>query len=159
MQTLAFDHLDAPVVAPNRITPAPELEGDFFPQPSWIVDAIHERIVPLPGHVSASTRPRARSRNAHGSVCESPDGQLSTRNPGGPDRGWRVAETGDLAHTPHLLVASRVAWMHYVEDLTNLEIAARLGISRFRVARLLERALKSGIVQITIRLLSRSTRS
>jgi len=61
-----------------------------------------------------------------------------------------VAETGDLAHTPHLLLASRVAWMHYVEDLTNLEIAARLGISRFRVARLLERALKSGIVQITI---------
>jgi len=40
VQTLAFDHLDAPVVAPNRITPAPELEGDFFPQPSWIVDAI-----------------------------------------------------------------------------------------------------------------------
>lgn len=40
--------------------------------------------------------------------------------------------------------------MHYVEDLSNLEIAARLGISRFRVARLLERALKSGIVQITI---------
>jgi len=56
VQTLAFDHLDAPVVAPNRITPAPELEGDFFPQPSWIVDAIHERIVPLPGHVSASNQ-------------------------------------------------------------------------------------------------------
>jgi len=59
VQTLAFDHLDAPVAvvaAPNRITPAPELEGDFFPQPSWIVDAIHERIVPLPGHVSASNQ-------------------------------------------------------------------------------------------------------
>lgn len=59
VQTLAFDHLDAPVAvvaAPNRITPAPELESDFFPQPSWIVDAIHERIVPLPGHVSASNQ-------------------------------------------------------------------------------------------------------
>lgn len=56
----------------------------------------------------------------------------------------------DLTRTPQLLLASRVAWMHYVEDLSNLEIAARLGISRFRVARLLDRALKSGIVQITI---------
>ncbi len=61
-----------------------------------------------------------------------------------------MTEIGDLTHTPQLLLASRVARMHYVEDLSNLEIAARLGISRFRVARLLERALKSGIVQITI---------
>jgi DNA-binding transcriptional regulator LsrR (DeoR family) len=40
--------------------------------------------------------------------------------------------------------------MHYKEGLTNLDIAARLGISRFRVARLLESAHKSGIVRITI---------
>ena len=54
VQNLAFDSLDAPVVvvgARNHITPAPELEDLFFPQPEWIVDAIHERIVPLPGHV------------------------------------------------------------------------------------------------------------
>jgi len=61
-----------------------------------------------------------------------------------------LTETGDLTRTSQLLLASRVARMHYVEDLSNLEIAARLGISRFRVARLLERALKSGIVEITI---------
>jgi 2-oxoisovalerate dehydrogenase E1 component len=26
------------------------VEEDFFPQPNWILDAIHERIVPLDGH-------------------------------------------------------------------------------------------------------------
>jgi len=54
VQNLAFDALDAPVVvvgARNHITPAPELEDLFFPQAGWIVDAIHERILPLPGHV------------------------------------------------------------------------------------------------------------
>ncbi len=64
--------------------------------------------------------------------------------------GWRLTEITDLAGTSQLLLASRVARMHYVEDLSNLEIAARLGMSRFRVARLLERALKNGIVEITI---------
>ena len=51
---LAFDYLDAsPVVVGSRnwITPAFELEQYFFPQADWIVDAIHEKIVPLPGHV------------------------------------------------------------------------------------------------------------
>jgi 2-oxoisovalerate dehydrogenase E1 component len=53
--SLAFDYLDAPpavVGAKNWITPAHELENYFFPQPSWIVDAVHERILPLPGHVA-----------------------------------------------------------------------------------------------------------
>lgn len=57
VQNLAFDALDAPVVvvgARNHITPAPELEDLFFPQAEWIVDAVHERIVPLPGHVPTS---------------------------------------------------------------------------------------------------------
>ncbi|MSS84401.1 dehydrogenase [Actinomycetaceae bacterium WB03_NA08] len=54
VQTLAFDALDAPVVvvgSRNHITPAPELESLFFPQADWIIDAIHERIVPLDGYV------------------------------------------------------------------------------------------------------------
>ncbi len=54
VQNLAFDALDAPVVvvgARNHITPAPELEDLFFPQAEWILDAIHTRILPLPGHV------------------------------------------------------------------------------------------------------------
>jgi 2-oxoisovalerate dehydrogenase E1 component len=52
---LAFDYLDAPPVvvgARNWITPAFELEEYFFPQPEWIVDAIHEKILPLKGHVA-----------------------------------------------------------------------------------------------------------
>ena len=52
---LCFDDLDAPPVvvgAKNWITPAHELENAFFPQPEWMVDAIHQRILPLPGHVS-----------------------------------------------------------------------------------------------------------
>ncbi|GAB4442189.1 MAG: alpha-ketoacid dehydrogenase subunit alpha/beta [Anaerolineae bacterium] len=50
---LAFDYLDGPVAvvgARNWITPPPELEEGFFPQASWIIDTIHERILPLPGH-------------------------------------------------------------------------------------------------------------
>lgn len=55
----AFDHLDAPPVvvgSRNWITPCAEMEDTFFPQPDWIVDAIHERIVPLPGHQVASNQ-------------------------------------------------------------------------------------------------------
>jgi 2-oxoisovalerate dehydrogenase E1 component len=50
---LAFDYLDGPaavVGARNWIVPAAELEEAFFPQTEWIIDAIHERVFPLPGH-------------------------------------------------------------------------------------------------------------
>lgn len=56
---LAFDYLDAPPVvvgAKNWITPAHELEHHFFPQPETIIDAIHERILPLAGHVSTTNQ-------------------------------------------------------------------------------------------------------
>ncbi len=49
-----FDHLDAPpmvVGAPNSISPCPELENFYYPQGTWILDAIHEGILPLPGYV------------------------------------------------------------------------------------------------------------
>ncbi len=52
---LCFDYLDAPPVvvgAKNWITPAYELEEFFFPQPDWIIDAVHEKILPLPGYVA-----------------------------------------------------------------------------------------------------------
>jgi 2-oxoisovalerate dehydrogenase E1 component len=52
---LAFDHLDAPPVvvgSRNWITPAYEMEKYFFPQPEWILDAIHEKIIHLKGHQS-----------------------------------------------------------------------------------------------------------
>lgn len=54
---LAFDFLDAPPVvvgARNWITPAHELERFFFPQPDWIIDAIHEKIMPLKGHLPSN---------------------------------------------------------------------------------------------------------
>jgi len=45
--------LDSPPVvigSRNWITPAAELEALFFPQPGWLLDAIHERIMPLTGY-------------------------------------------------------------------------------------------------------------
>jgi len=50
---LCFDDLDGPPVvvgSRNWITPAAELETLFFPQPAWLLDAIHERILPLKGY-------------------------------------------------------------------------------------------------------------
>ncbi len=50
---MTFDYLDAPPVvvgSRNWITPPFELEEYFFPQESWIIDAIHENILPLEGH-------------------------------------------------------------------------------------------------------------
>ncbi|MEN8156292.1 MAG: thiamine pyrophosphate-dependent enzyme [Bacteroidota bacterium] len=50
---LGFDDLDAPPVvvgSRNWITPAYELEDYFFPQASWIVDAIHAKVLPLKDH-------------------------------------------------------------------------------------------------------------
>jgi 2-oxoisovalerate dehydrogenase E1 component len=60
MQTVAttltwicFDDLDGPPVvvgSRNWITPAPEQEAMFFPQPGWLLDAVHEEILPLTGY-------------------------------------------------------------------------------------------------------------
>jgi 2-oxoisovalerate dehydrogenase E1 component len=54
---LAFDYLDAPPVtigSRNWITPAYELEKYFFPQADWILDAIHQKIMPLKNHISVN---------------------------------------------------------------------------------------------------------
>jgi 2-oxoisovalerate dehydrogenase E1 component len=50
---IACDWLDGPAVvvgSRNWITPAAEMEKMFFPQKEWILDALHERLHPLPGH-------------------------------------------------------------------------------------------------------------
>jgi 2-oxoisovalerate dehydrogenase E1 component len=53
IQELAFDDLDAPAVvvgARNWITPSAEQEELFFPQAGWLLDAVHARLLRLPGH-------------------------------------------------------------------------------------------------------------
>ena len=50
---LAFDHLDGPVAvlgARNWITPPAELDESFFPSADWMIDMIHQRLLPLPGY-------------------------------------------------------------------------------------------------------------
>ncbi|MEN6492319.1 MAG: thiamine pyrophosphate-dependent enzyme [Rectinema sp.] len=59
VQGLAFDWLDAPVAvvgSRNWITPAAEMESIYFPQPEWIIDAIHERILPLRGYTPSTAQ-------------------------------------------------------------------------------------------------------
>jgi len=49
-----FDYLDAPPVvvgSKNWITPAFELEKYFFPQADWIIDALHQKIMPIKDYV------------------------------------------------------------------------------------------------------------
>ncbi len=50
---LCFDDLDAPAMvlgSRNWITPAHELEDQFFPQAHWFVDLFHQRIQPIAGY-------------------------------------------------------------------------------------------------------------
>jgi len=66
MQTVAsnltqicFDDLDGPPVvvgSRNWITPAPELEAMFFPQAGWLLDAVHEQILPLQGYQTTTNQ-------------------------------------------------------------------------------------------------------
>src|SRR5919204_971361 len=46
---------------------------------------------------------------------------------------------------------AQVPRLHYLRGLSKQEVAARLGISRFRVARLLAAARAAGVVRIEIR--------
>jgi len=54
---VCFDDLDAPPVvigAKNWITPPFEFDEFFFPQKSWILDAIHQQIQPLTGYEASA---------------------------------------------------------------------------------------------------------
>ncbi len=44
----------------------------------------------------------------------------------------------------------RIAWLYYMEELTQAEIAERLNMSRIKVTRYLKQARERGIVQISI---------
>jgi 2-oxoisovalerate dehydrogenase E1 component len=71
LSQLTFDDLDGPIAvvgARNWITPPAELEDAFFPQKEWIIDTIHERVLPLPGHQISTRQATAEifSRNRLG---------------------------------------------------------------------------------------------
>lgn len=51
---------------------------------------------------------------------------------------------------PDRALIAKVARSHYLDGESNVEIAEKVGISRFKVARLLERAVAEGVVTITI---------
>lgn len=48
------------------------------------------------------------------------------------------------------LFAARAAWLYFVEEMTQSEIASALGATRFKINRTLADARKSGLVQIHI---------
>jgi len=53
-------------------------------------------------------------------------------------------------HPSEVVLAARIARQFYLEGVSKVDIADRLGISRFRVARLLDSARESGMVRIEI---------
>ncbi|WP_368498370.1 sugar-binding transcriptional regulator [Herbiconiux sp. A18JL235] len=61
-----------------------------------------------------------------------------------------MSDPGARARTPVSLEAAIVARRYYIDDRQKNEIAEELGISRFKVARLLDEAKASGIVRITV---------
>ena len=67
LSQICFDDLDAPPVvvgARNWITPAAELETMFFPQPGWLLDAIHEQLLPLRDYRPTTSRTSRRAHSA-----------------------------------------------------------------------------------------------
>jgi 2-oxoisovalerate dehydrogenase E1 component len=73
MTELCFDDLDAPPVvigARNWITPPFEFDEIFFPQASWILDAVNEKLIPLKDHVTSANHflPAEQIRRAKSGV-------------------------------------------------------------------------------------------
>src|SRR5271170_5154466 len=65
---------------------------------------------------------------------------------------WPEAYMASLSadRPSEVVLAARVARQYYLEGVSKIDIAERLGISRFRVARLLDSARESGLVRIEI---------
>ncbi|HEV7809935.1 MAG TPA: sugar-binding domain-containing protein [Candidatus Limnocylindrales bacterium] len=77
-----------------------------------------------------------------------PSAALSRQDP----PGQTVASAGDPNPGAAAAgLATQVARLFFERQLSKVEIAARLGISRFRVARLIDRALAEGAVRIEFR--------
>ncbi len=65
------------------------------------------------------------------------------------DKSAQLSAVTRAVQTDRALVAA-VARAYYLEELPRVEIAHNFGISRFKVARLLERARQEGVVTIEI---------
>lgn len=61
-----------------------------------------------------------------------------------------IPQRGNLGGPAELVLLASVARRYYVDTRTKVEIADELGISRFKVARLLETAREVGLVRIEI---------
>lgn len=61
-----------------------------------------------------------------------------------------MSEQVDRRNTVEWEQTVRAARRYYLDDVSKVQIAAELGVSRFKVARLLEQARASGVVTITI---------
>ncbi len=58
--------------------------------------------------------------------------------------------TLNLAHEPDAAIMVRAAWLYHVGGLTQEEVAAKLGVHRTRIVRLLAEARERGLVSVTI---------
>src|SRR5438552_18887042 len=78
------------------------------------------------------------------------DAQMSSRI-GRTGAGLEECMAGLSADRPsEVVLAARVGRQFYLEGVSKVDIAERLGISRFRVARLLDAAREAGMVRIEI---------
>jgi DNA-binding transcriptional regulator LsrR (DeoR family) len=64
--------------------------------------------------------------------------------------GWGIMAGLSIDRPSEIVLAARVARQYYLEGVSKVDIADRLGISRFRVARLLDSAREAGMVRIEI---------
>ena len=64
--------------------------------------------------------------------------------------GWGIMTGLSIERPSEIVLAARVAREFYIDGASKVEIAGQLGISRFRVARLLDSAREAGMVRIEI---------
>lgn len=70
--------------------------------------------------------------------------------PGSSTPGHALGHPVDADGPAHLVLMGLVARQHYLEGRSKVDIAKDLGLSRFKVARLIDEALARGIVRIEI---------
>jgi DNA-binding transcriptional regulator LsrR (DeoR family) len=86
-----------------------------------------------------------RTRAQAGAVVRKRDSKHREKRPA--DNG---AETAAIAVDREEQLTTRAAWLYYTADMTQAQIAKRLGLNRVRVNRMLAQAREQGIVQIRI---------